>query len=198
MSGSWSPSGGPTSGDDTFVALGGNDLIIGDTINGGAGHDTLFGNTGGDTILGGHGSSRLVGNLSDRRATRRLHATPSSGDHQTKAEGFHCGGIAMLAAQCPFGRKLRVAASAAVTGPRVLRPCVAAAAVARPESRARHAGEGVRDPVPRLRASRDQARPRTRPHAAACQSDRWWAKRPAAAPSVTTMVPAARRGRPSR
>ncbi len=65
MSGTWTPSGGPTAGNDSFTAastgsiadgLGGNDTLVG-----GAGSDILSGSDGDDSIIGGISADLLSG-----------------------------------------------------------------------------------------------------------------------------------------
>ncbi|HWT09088.1 MAG TPA: Hint domain-containing protein [Roseomonas sp.] len=65
MSGTWTPDGVPTSGNDSYAGTGGNDTADGlagnDTLDGLAGNDSLLGNDGNDSVLGGDGNDTLLG-----------------------------------------------------------------------------------------------------------------------------------------
>lgn len=64
MSGTWTPSGTPTSGNDSFAGTAGADTAAGlagnDTLNGLAGNDSLAGDDGNDSLVGGLGNDTLL------------------------------------------------------------------------------------------------------------------------------------------
>ena len=69
------------SGNDTVVALGGNDYAGGDlgndSISGGAGNDTLNGGQGNDTLVGGAGDDRFVADNNQTFGTLDQIGTPA-------------------------------------------------------------------------------------------------------------------------
>ena len=64
MSGTWTPNGAPTIGNDSYAGTSGNDTANGlagnDTLNGGLGNDSLVGSDGNDSLLGGDGNDTLM------------------------------------------------------------------------------------------------------------------------------------------
>ncbi|HWT10640.1 MAG TPA: Hint domain-containing protein [Roseomonas sp.] len=95
--GTWTPSGVPTAGNDTFTgssgadyadALGGNDSLLGlggdDFLIGGDGNDTLDGGTGRDVMSGGNGDDSLVWHVGDTGDAM----SPGTGNDTIYLEGW--------------------------------------------------------------------------------------------------------------